>query len=231
MSPHAVRPPSRITDISTANRQDEENDLAKEPQPAAALLPGTRSLLPAGAGRGRRVGHVQVLGADRHDVVVVAELARLRAEAQIGGVGDHRWLVGLETKYPVVLLLVLHLKLELLVLEVRQAELGWDGSVSDAACRAARELLLLAVRILIVGSLSVAHHGHHVGENRARAVVLVRIYENAKALKVVDAAKNWSRLRACLGDPHGEAVAEELVLAVNLEFDFDFPIRCGQGHF
>lgn len=128
--------------------------------------------------------------------MVVAQLARFGAEAKVGDVGDRWGLVGLKAQQPVVFLLVLQLQLQLLVLEVRQAELGWDRSVTDSTRRATCEFLRFAVRVFVVGSLSVADHCHHVGKDCAGSVVLVGVDEDAQALEVVDAAKDRSLLRA-----------------------------------
>lgn len=193
--PHVVGSPSCVTNVRTTDRQYEKYNLAKEPQPAAALL-AREPLLPATSGGRRRVGLVQILSADRDDVVVVAQLARFGAEAKVGDVGDRWGLVGLKAQQPVVFLLVLQLQLQLLVLEVCQAELGRDGSVPDATRRATCEFLRFAVRVLIVGSLSVANHCHYVGEDCAGSIVLVGVEEDAQALEIVDAAKDRSLLRA-----------------------------------
>lgn len=75
--------------------------------------------------------------------------------------------------------------------------------------------------------MSVSKHGHDIGEDDAGAVVLVRVDENAQALELVGVAKDGSELASLLGDPHGEAIAIQLVLAMDLELDLDFPVgRC-----
>lgn len=128
--------------------------------------------------------------------MVVAQLARFRAEAKVRDVGDRWGLVGLKAQQPVVLLLVLQLQFKLLVLEVRQAKLGRDRSVPDPTRRATCELLRFAIRIFVIGSLPVADHRHDIGKYCAGSVVLVGIEEDAQALEVVDTAKDRSLLRA-----------------------------------
>jgi hypothetical protein len=85
--------------------------------------------------------------------------------------------------------------------------------------RASSDLVGLAVVVLVVGSLAVAVHGHDVREDSAWTVVLVRVNEDTEALKVVGVAKDGPRLCALLGEPHGEAVAVEVALAMDLEFN------------
>jgi hypothetical protein len=93
--------------------------------------------------------------------------------------------------------------------------------VGAGAYRAAGDLVRLAVVVLVVDGLAVAVHGHDVGEDGAGAVVLVRVDEDAQALELVGVAKDGPWLRALLGEPHGEAVAVEVALAMDLEFDRD----------
>ena len=99
-----------------------------------------------------------------------------------------------------------------------------------SAYRAAGDLVRLAVVVLVVGRLAVAVHGHDVGEDGARAVVLVRVDEDAQALELVGMAKDRPWLRALLGEPHGEAVAVEVALAMDLELDGDLPVGGRQRH-
>lgn len=97
----------------------------------------------------------------------------------------------------------------------------WYFQWSRESYRASSNLVRLAVVVLVIRCLSIAIHGHDVWEHRARAVVLVRIDEDAEALKLVGVAKYRPRLRALLGEPHGEAVAVEVALAMDLEFNRD----------
>ena len=129
-------------------------------------------------------------------------------------------------------------ELEELVLEVGQARFGGDLGVADSAgldnvmlvvqipvlegtktYRAAGDLVCLAVDVLVVLGLAITVHGHDVWEHGARAVVLVCVNEDTEALEVVGVTKDGSWLRALLGEPHGEAVAVEIALAMDLEFD------------
>lgn len=227
LSPRPVGSEARI---SAAHNEEKQKDLGKEPGPASAAcvvlgLELVSCVRLAGA-TGIRAA-VQVLGRDGDDVVVVAQLAGLGAEAQVGNVGDRRGVVHLEAHQPVAHGLVLELELEALVLEVGQSHLGGDARVAETSGRAASQLRLLAVVVLVVGLLSVSKHGHDIGEDDAGAVVLVRVDENAQALELVGVAKDRSELASLLGDPHGEAIAIQLVLAMDLELDLDFPVgRC-----
>jgi hypothetical protein len=86
---------------------------------------------------------------------------------------------------------------------------------------ASSQFIGLAIVCLVVAGFAVAHHGHDVGEGCARAVVLVCVEENSQTLKVIRRAKNGALCRALLGEPHGEAIAVQVSLSVDLEFKFD----------
>lgn len=225
-------------DVSTADDNEEQDDFGEEPGPRATLRGRARKRVAAAAARvgvgvgvGLRPGVVvQVERLDRNNVVVVAQLARLGAEAQVRNVGQLRRAVHVEARLPFVLVLVLQLQLQVLVLEVRQAHLGGHRRVADAARRAARQLRVLAVVVLVVVLVAVAVHRHDVGEHHARAVVLVRVDKDAQAVEAVTAAKDGPHLTALAGDPHGEAVAEQLVLARDPELDLDLPVGGRQRH-
>jgi hypothetical protein len=74
---------------------------------------------------------------------------------------------------------------------------------------------------LVVGSLSVTHHSHDVGERHARAVVLVGVDEDSETLESVSRAEDRALGGALLGEPHSEAIAVQVALAVDLEFQLD----------
>ncbi len=81
--------------------------------------------------------------------MVVAQLARLGAEAEERNLG-YRWgLIRLEAQGPFVLGLVLQLQFQVLLLEVGQAGLGRNVRVANAPGRAARELGALAIGVFI----------------------------------------------------------------------------------
>ena len=211
-----VASPDGISHIATPSGQYEEDDLGEEPGPAAAatVLLGTGSRLPllaspASGGDGPAVGlgRVEVPGGDGDDVVVVAQLTRLGAEAEVGDRGDGGGFVGLEAEGPFVLGLVLQLQLQVLVLEVGQPELGRHAGAADTPGRAAGELAILAVLLLVVRRMPVADHGHDEGEHHAGPVVLVRVEEDAQPLKPVHAAEDGPRLGPLLGQPHGETIS------------------------
>lgn len=227
-----LRPVRRVSDIGASHGKEEEESLHQEPGPAALSLL-TRHLLALAAARcrlGRRSGSVEVPGVDRDDIVVVAKLARLGRETKVGHRRDRGRLVGLEAENPLALVLVLQLELQVLILKVRQLELGRHAGVPDTAGRAAGQLLVLAIRVLVVRGPAVAHHGHDVGEDDAGPVVLVRVEEDAETLESVLVAENRSFPPALLREPHGKSIAVERVLSVDLELDLDFPVGCCQGH-
>jgi hypothetical protein len=93
--------------------------------------------------------------------------------------------------------------------------------MGDVGCgmtyRASGDLVCLAVIVLIVDSLSVAIHGHNVGEHSAWSVVLVRVEEDTETLELVRVAEYIAGLCALLGEPHGETITVEVALAMDLE--------------
>jgi len=96
-------------------------------------------------------------------------------------------------------------------------------SIKQPGCAygAPGELVRLAVIVLVILRFSITVHSHDIREHSARPVVLVRIEEDTEALEFVDRAEDVTGGRALLGEPHSEAVAEKVALAMNLELDQD----------
>lgn len=82
---------------------------------------------------------------------------------------------------------------------------------------------------LIVDCLAVAEHSHNIREDHTGSVVLVGVEEDTQALKHVLGSKDGALRSAILGHPHGEAIAEEVALAIDAELHFDLPIGGCQG--
>ena len=87
--------------------------------------------------------------------------------------------------------------------------------------RAASNLVGLAISVLLVRCVPIAVHSHDIGKHSPRTVVLVRIEEDAQALKLVHRTEDWAGCCALLGEPHCEAIAVEIALAVYLEVNQD----------
>lgn len=130
----------RPAKVPANNRTKEQNNLEQEPRPATRLLlglgagPATATRVIRATATAVPVHRVQVLGLERDDVVVVAELARLGRKTQVcdGGDGNVRVCGGqFETVGPCVLRLVLQVQTEGLVLEVGETELSWYGCVAE----------------------------------------------------------------------------------------------------
>jgi len=96
--------------------------------------------------------------------------------------------------------------------------------------RTASKLIGLAVMSLIIRRMSIPQHSHDIGKHHSRAIVLVRVEENTQTLKVILVAKHWTLLSAVGSHPHGEAIAEEVSLAIDVELDFDFPVCGGERY-
>lgn len=233
---------NRETHISASKREAENDELHERPEPTAAAAGGSvlGSLLATvlvavvvflglGAGAGLAGGRVEVLGVDADDVVAVAQLARLGAETQVadGGELDVR---DLEAAGPLAFVLVHQVHGELLVLEVGDASARGEVCIAHAAGGAAGEFVGFAVVSLVVFGLAVADHGHDVGEDDARAVVLVCVEEDSETLKLIFHAEDRSLLHAGLGDPECHAIAKQSARAVDLEFKFHLPVGCGEGN-
>jgi hypothetical protein len=148
------------------------------------------------------------------------ELAGVRAEAEIGHLRQCH--IGhIETLRPLVLLLVLQVKLQVVLLEVRELRLGRDAGASDATSGTPSELGGLSIVRVVIARLPVTEHGRNIRENDAGAVVLVGIDEDSKTLEVVGAAEDGAGNCALLRDPERHAVTEEVAAAMEFEFPFD----------
>lgn len=102
--------------------------------------------------------------------------------------------------------------------------------MTKAPGRATCQLRLLAIVVLVVARLSVSKHGHDVGEDNTGSVVLVRVDKDAQAFEFVRVPKDGAHLASLLRNPHGEAIAVELILSVDLEFNLDFPVGSCKRH-
>lgn len=87
--------------------------------------------------------------------------------------------------------------------------------------RASSKLIRLAIVVLVVDRAAIAAHSHDVWEHGTRAVVLVRIEEEAQTLELVCMTKDVSRLGSLLGEPHCEAVAIQIALTADLKLELN----------
>lgn len=81
---------------------------------------------------------------------------------------------------------------------------------------------------LIIRRMPIAQHSHDIGKHDTRAVVLVGIKENTQPLEFILVAKHGALLSAIGSHPHGESVAKQVSLAIDVEFDFNLPVGCSQ---
>lgn len=96
-----------------------------------------------------------------------------------------------------------------------------DGRSEDCTYGATSQLVGLSVVRLVVRGLSVAHHGHNVGEGGSGAVVLVGVEEDTQALEVIRRAEDRTLGGALFGEPHGKPIAVQVAVAVDFELDLD----------
>lgn len=78
-----------------------------------------------------------------------------------------------------------------------------------------------AVVVFIVCFGAVSEHGRDVREHGPWAMVLIRVDEDSKAFEIVFMAEDLAGCCAAFGYPYGHAIAVEVALAMNLEFDLN----------
>jgi hypothetical protein len=93
--------------------------------------------------------------------------------------------------------------------------------VIKEAYRAASKLIRLAVILFVIGSLTIAHHGHNVWEHNAWTIVLVRINKDTEPFEFIHGSEDWTSLRALFREPESHAIAVECLGAADFEFYFD----------
>lgn len=83
---------------------------------------------------------------------------------------------------------------------------------------------------LVVGSVPVTHHGHDIRERDARAVILIGVEEDTKALEFICRTEYRALGSTLLREPERKAVTMQVPLAMNLELELDLEERmsfCG----
>lgn len=73
---------------------------------------------------------------------------------------------------------------------------------------------------MIVARLAVSQHGHNVRKRCPRAIVLVGINENPKALESICGPEDGALDTALLRQPNSHTIAVEVVGAMDLKLDF-----------
>lgn len=74
---------------------------------------------------------------------------------------------------------------------------------------------------LVVARLTVTPHDHHVRKRNARSIILVRVEEDSKALKLVCRPKNGALGGALFREPDGKAVSMQVPRAMEFELNLD----------
>ena len=106
-------------------------------------------------------------------------------------------------------------------MEICEFGLGGNIGASDPASGAAHVFVGFAVVVFIVALGAIADHGHYVGEDGAGSIILVCVEEDSEAFEAVGAAEDGAGSCALFGEPHGEAVAVKVAVAVDSEFNFN----------
>jgi hypothetical protein len=74
---------------------------------------------------------------------------------------------------------------------------------------------------LVVGSLSVTHHGHDVGERHAGTVVLIGVEEDTKTLEFVRRTENRALSRTLFGKPKRKPITMQVPGAMDFKLELD----------
>lgn len=173
------------------------------------------------------IGIVQIICVDADDVVVVAQFTRFGRKSKIGYGWDSRWFESFKAEFPLILLLVLEFEFEGFVLEISEFGFSWDIRIAETPCGTAHIFLIFAIVAFVVGSVAIADHGHYVGEDSARTIVLVGVKEDTETFEFVNGAEDVALDAALFGEPHGEPITVKVALTMDLEFDFDLRKSCG----
>jgi hypothetical protein len=243
---------NRKPNISSRNNQPEQHELEQKPSPPTTaslflriLIRFIRILAVIFRCAGSTTGRVQVLGFDLDDVVVIGQLASFGGETEVGDSWEFD-VRDVEAGCPFVFFFVHELDFQGLFGEVGYAGFGGDVCVAETAClwyllvwetgeegveektyRTASEFVGLAVVGLVIGSVSITLHSHDIGKHNTRSVVLVRVEEDTQTLEFILVAKHGTLLCSVGCHPHGEAITEEVALAIDVEFNLDLPVRGG----
>lgn len=89
------------------------------------------------------------------------------------------------------------------------------------AYRASSQLIGFSVMLLVVGRLSIAHHGHDVRERSTGTVVLVGVEENAQTFKSICRSEHGTGCGTVLGEPERKSVTVEVARSVDFELEFN----------
>lgn len=87
--------------------------------------------------------------------------------------------------------------------------------------RAARELIILAIVILIISNWIVSYHCHHIRKRDTRSLVLVSINEKPKTFKSIHWSKHWPRRCPLFCNPNSHPVPMKVSFAMYLKSNFD----------
>lgn len=83
---------------------------------------------------------------------------------------------------------------------------------------------------LIIGCLPIPHHSHDIWKRNTGPIILVRIKEDTQTLELVRRTKDRTLCSALLSEPESKAITMQAPGAVDLELEFDFPVRGCEWH-
>ena len=87
---------------------------------------------------------------------------------------------------------------------------GGKVGVAEAPRRASSQLVGLSVMLLVVASLTVAHHSHDVRERSTGAIVLISIEEDSQPFESICRSEDGTWCGTVLGEPQRKSVAMEV---------------------
>jgi hypothetical protein len=64
--------------------------------------------------------------------------------------------------------------------------------------------------VLVIGGLSIAHHGHDIRERSAWTIILVGIKENAQTFESICRSEDGTWCSTVFGEPERKSVAVEV---------------------
>jgi hypothetical protein len=82
---------------------------------------------------------------------------------------------------------------------------------------------------LIIRSMSITKHSHDIRKHNPGPIILVRIKKDTQPFELILVSKHRTLLCSVCSHPHGKPITKQVALAIDVEFNFNLPVCCGQG--